>query len=123
MNRPKPVHSRGPISPRMRTPERRKNSSGASRPIMVKTASLRSFTSSPPASASATSPSSMARTLEDILTSIDPGRRSSSRKGPLEVVTRSEVGVSTETSAIGSAASASSRSRFSGLGRENSGRR
>ena len=54
---------------------------------------------------------------------IDPAWRPCSIKAPLLVVTRSEEGVSTATSAIGSAASMFSFSTFSGLGRENSGLR
>ena len=109
-----------PSSPLILTLLLLKKSSGASRPIIVKTASFGIVSSFPSRSTIVTSWSSISFTWLFMSRFISPGIWSPGIKSPVQVVTRSEDGVSIETSAIGSAMSMCKNSTFSGLGLENS---
>ncbi|HEY3170599.1 MAG TPA: hypothetical protein VGK08_06320 [Thermoanaerobaculia bacterium] len=108
-------------SPRIGMPERRKKSSGASRPSIVKTTSFASVDSWPASSSSTTCFGSTRMTCVPRARRSEPGCFSSvGMKAPVAVVTRSEEGCSTPTAAEGFFSSIRIFSMFSGLGRENS---
>ena len=106
-------------SPRIRTPLRRKKSSGGSRPISVKTLSFSTVFVEPSSSLMSTSSSRISVTLLLMSSSKHPSFLVS--PPPLdEAPCRTSSGLSTPSEASGFSASASRPSRFSGLGRLNS---
>ena len=107
----------------MGIPERRKKSSGASRPIMAKTTSFASVCRVPLPSVTTTASARTSSSLQPSMTRTRAGRVRRQPRimlWPSAVLTRSETGSSICTSARGSFSSARSLSTFSGLGRANS---
>ena len=106
----------GRQSPRTCRPLRRKKSSGASRPIMEKTSSLGKTTSVPSSFFRVTLSGSIRVTFVASASVTEPGGAFFIISLVKAVVTRSELGRSTCTSAFGSCSSILSFSTFSGFG-------
>ena len=100
-------------------PERRKKSSGASRPIIANTTSFGRLSAAPSPSSSSTALAVTRESFEPSSRRTEPGLVARMRT-VIDALTRSDEGFSICTSAAGSCSSARSFSTFSGLGRANS---